>query len=408
MKYLLPLALLGALLNGLTATAQTGSITLTPANFPASPTAVDRYRPAHGVSHPGFVLPQPGAGRVWDYSSLTADSAALEQTYQAPPAAGPFPTAQRRYALATTTPERLALPQHGLWHSFTGEVYEDVRADGRRLLGQTFDEQQFALPSTNGTPGNFLRVPAQTETDYNYRTPLPLTATTNSRSSAYERMFPEITLRELGLNAVRVRLVHYTVIQTDEVVGYGTLQLPKPTGGSAAFPALMVRTHRQEIDSAYLQGQPAPAAVLQALQMEQGQRQDVYQTAFYRENSSQPALLLYHTDATFSTLRNWFSIWFSGEDNLSTITGVRPAQARAGALQAYPNPTTAGQLTLVLPGERQALQVVVRDLLGRQMATAAAVSGQPTPVLQGLSAGLYLVEATTPAGLRSTVRVQVE
>ncbi|MCB2408024.1 T9SS type A sorting domain-containing protein [Hymenobacter lucidus] len=409
MQYLLPAVLISALLAGSTATAQTGAITLTQANFPATPAAVDRYRPMHGALHPDFVPPQPGPGRVWDYRGLSADSLMLEQLYQVPPATTSFLAAPTRsYALSGASPQSYAFPAHGLWHSFTGQQYEALTAQGLLGIGYSLQEQQWPIRQVNNAPGDLLRLPPRAVDQSIYRTPLPLTASTLRRSSSYDRIFLEATVQELGLNTALVRLVRFTFIQTDEVVGYGTLQLPKPAGGSAAFPALMVRTHRQEIDSAYVNGRLAPPLILQALQMEQGQRQDIYQTAFYRENSSQPALLIYHTDASFSTPRNWFSVWFSGEDNLSTITGVRQPQAGAGALRAYPNPVTDGLFTLDLPGERQVLQLVVRDLLGRQVATGSAVSGQPTSVLRDLRGGLYVVEATTAAGRRNTIRVQVE
>lgn len=408
MQYLLPAALISTLLAGSAATAQTGPITLTQANFPATPTAVDRYRPMHAALHPDFVPPQPGPNQVWDYSLLTADSLALEQTYLPPPTTGRFAAATRSYTLPARSPRDFAFPSPGLWNSFAGEQFEALAPDGLQNLGHTLPDQQWLLARADGTAGDFLRLPAQ----FGWRNarlplPLPLTATTSKRSFFYDRDWMEVTVRDLGLSAAGTRVAHHATTQTD-VVGYGTLKLPKPTGGSVAVPALMVRTHIQEIDSAYVNGRLAPAAVLQALHMEQAQRRDIYQTTFYRENSSQPALLIYHTDASFSTPRNWFSIWFSGEDNLSTITGVRQPQAGAGTLRAYPNPVMDGRFTLDLPGERQALQLVVRDLLGRQAAAGSAVSGQPTTVLRGLRAGLYVVEATTAAGRRSAVRVRVE
>ncbi|TGE29323.1 T9SS type A sorting domain-containing protein [Hymenobacter metallicola] len=411
MKYPLLTSLAGVLLAGVlgTAQAQTGPITITQATFTASPASVDQYRPMHAAAHPDFVLPQPGAGRDWDYSKLTADSLTLEQLYQAPPATSPLYVAPTRsYPLPTTAPQDVAFPTHGLWHSFTGRRYEALTASGLVRSGYSVQEQQWPIRQTNNVPGDFLRLPAQTIAQGDVFAPtLPLTVSSARRHYPYDAIFLEATVQELGLQAARVRLVHHVTL-TEEVVGYGTLHLPKPAGGQAAVPALMVRTHIQEIDSAYVNGRLAPPLVLQALHMEQGQRQHIYQTAFYRQNSSQPALLLYHTDASFSTLRNWFSIWFSGEENLSTVTGVRPAQVVVGSLKAYPNPAASGQLTLELPGERQALQLVVRDLQGRSVATAVALPGQPTPVLRGLRAGLYVVEATTQAGTRHSTRVAVE
>ncbi|UOQ50775.1 T9SS type A sorting domain-containing protein [Hymenobacter cellulosivorans] len=416
MKYYLPAALLlGALLTGLTATAQTGPITLTQANFPANATAVDRYLPMHGALHPGFVLPQPGPGQVWDYSTLTADSSALEQTYLPPPATGPFAAATRSYVLPAPSTQNYALPHLGLWTSFTGQGFDVFTPSVLPGIGNppvtigSYPQQQWAIERADRTPGDFLQLPAQNGW-YESRIypPLPLTATSSERGIYHTIHRMEVTVRDLGLNAAKVRVAHHVTTQTD-VVGYGTLKLPKPAGGSVSVPVLMVRTHILTLDTAYINRQLAPAVVLQALRMEQAvQRRDIYQTAFYRENSSQPALLLYHTNASFSTLRNYFSIWFSGEDNLRVITGVRPVQARAGTLQVYPNPVTDGRLTLELPGEQQAVQLIVRDALGRQVATGATLTGQPSTVLRELRAGLYVVEATTPVGQRSTVRVRVE
>jgi hypothetical protein len=216
-----------------------------------------------------------------------------------------------------------------------------------------------------------------------------------------------VTAAALGLTNAPVRLVH-RFTQADSVVGYGTLVLPSPGGAPASFPALLQRTIIRQVDSLYVGSQPAPALLLRSLNMEQGQEHNSFTTAFWRANSSQPALQVYYTDATFQTRRMWFSIWFSGEANLSTAAGVQVGQLPAGALQAYPNPVLDGRFTPELGGSRQPVQLVVRDLLGRQVASTVATTSEPTVVLSGLRPGLYLVEATTRTGQRGTVRVQVQ
>ncbi|MBO2010343.1 T9SS type A sorting domain-containing protein [Hymenobacter negativus] len=408
MKNLLLLGSAAALLM-FSSPAGAQSITLTQANFPASASGVERYMPVTRVPS-SFALPQPGANQAWDYSSLVADSAVAEQHYQVPGAAsGPtFGAATRRYAENTFI---------GISYYVTGasnfpynrENYEALTPSGLQRLGFTLAADQWQLASPNTTAAYTWEVPAQ-QVAYEgpaYQVQFPLTA--SSASAMTYRTVTQLRVTEpgSGLNAAPVRLVH-RVAQTDTVVGYGTMRLPTAMGPSAAFPVLMQRTVMQETDSLYLGSQPAPAQLLETLNMQQGRQYNTFRTAFFRENSAQPALQLFYSNAGFQTLRPWFSIWYSGEANLGTVTSTRAGQLPAGALQAYPNPVTTGRFTLTLAGDRQPVQLIVRDLVGRQVASAATVSGEPTAVLSGLQPGLYSVEATTRDGQRGTVRVQVQ
>jgi hypothetical protein len=391
----------------LPASASAQAITLTPANFPASASTVEQYLPVTRVPS-SFALPQPGANQAWDYSGLVADSTVAVQQYQLPGAAGSFATATRRY-LENTFAGIQYYVTGGVSFPHSKQQYEAQTPGGLQRLGYTLAADQWQLAGPLTTAVYTWDVPAQ-QVAYEglaYRVQFPLTA--NSASATAYRTVTQLRVTEpgAGLNAASVRLVH-RVVQTDSVVGFGTMRLPTAAGPSAAFPVLMQRTVVQETDSLYLGNQPAPAQLLETLYMQQGRQYSTFRTAFFRENSAQPALQLFYTSAAFQALRPLFSIWFSGEASLGTVTSTRAGQLPAGALQAYPNPVADGQFTLTLAGSRQPVQLVVRDLLGRQVAGAASVSGEPTAVLHGLQPGLYLVEATTHDGRRGTVRVRVQ
>ncbi|WP_169515115.1 T9SS type A sorting domain-containing protein [Hymenobacter norwichensis] len=409
MKHLVFLGCLGSLLLGLVSLtqAQTPPFSITQATFPAYPNVLERYLPVHRSQLSSFALPQLGANQLWDYGYLVADSTVLENTYQAPAATNPFPTATRSYTIAQQTTQQYAVAVYGLWASFAGQQYEAITPAGLQRVGYTLQPQQWRIRSTDTTANDVLRLPAQTVAYQGsaYRLQFPVSGI---KTAAYRaEVHLQATVRQLNLSAAPVRLVR-SFTQLDSVAGFGTLRLPAPAGGQASFPAILVRTILRETDSLYLGQQPAPALLLRTLGMQQGQGRDILQTVFYRENSSQPALQFYH-GSSFQTVRTFFGLWFSAEPSLNSIVASsRGSQPLAGSLRAYPNPVVSGEFTVELAGSAQPLQLIVRDLVGRQLARAATLPGHATTALRGLPAGVYLVEATAPDGQRGTMRLQVQ
>jgi hypothetical protein len=88
------------------------------------------------------------------------------------------------------------------------------------------------------------------------------------------------------------------------------------------------------------------------------------------------------------------------------LTATRSAAAGI-ALQAYPNPATAGSTTLLLPaggGRLAVLDAVGRSVREQALPTAAG----PWPVaLTGLTSGLYVLRATLASGQVATASLQV-
>jgi len=98
---------------------------------------------------------------------------------------------------------------------------------------------------------------------------------------------------------------------------------------------------------------------------------------------------------------------YSGE---ATLLGVRASLAAAvGGLSAYPNPLAQGPLVVAAGnGSHAAVTLLVRDVLGRQLAAGAGTLGQPTTLLAGLPQGNYLLEISTADGQRAVQRIAVQ
>ncbi|MBO2012487.1 T9SS type A sorting domain-containing protein [Hymenobacter negativus] len=377
---------LGLLATALSASAQT-PITITQANFPALPTTVEQYSRA---SITGVTPPTTGANQAWDYRALSATSQ-LTNTYNAPPSQPVFAGTTRTFnytlALGPLTVQ--------------GKVHQAYTATGLTGLGSELATQRFGLGALTGSPTDSLVVPAQNVPVSVPVFVFPTTVGTVTRSFQRNGTYGLLTVGLVGLSRVPLRLVQRIAI-VDSVAGWGTMRIPTSAGVSTAIPVLMRRQRSIEVDSFYLGGQPAPAALLQVLGVQQGVVSSDYSDNFYRAGSSQSLAEFGYTSATYQTLN---AVVYSRE--ASVLTATRNALAtELGGLNAYPNPLANGPLTLVAGNaSRQPLRLTVRDVLGRPLATATAITGESTTILNGLPAGTYLLEAEGAAGARSTVRV---
>ncbi|MDB5268608.1 MAG: hypothetical protein JWP58_1648 [Hymenobacter sp.] len=384
MKSLLPFA--AGLATALSASAQT-PIAITQANFPALPTTVEPYSRA---SIAGVTRPTTGASQTWDYRALSATTQGTA-TYNAPPTPAVFAGATRTFdytlALGPLTVQ--------------GKVHQAYTAAGVLGLGSELPTQRFGLAALTGSTTDSLVVPAQNVPANINVFAFPTTVGTVTRSVQRNGTYGLLTVGLVGLTRVPLRLVQ-RIATVDSVAGWGTMRIPTPTGASAPIPVLMRRHRLVEVDSFYLGGQPAPAALLQVLGVQQGAVSGEYSDSFYRAGSSQSLISFGYTSATYQTLQG---AAYSRE--ASVVTASRAAlAAELGGLSAYPNPLAQGPLTLWAGnGSRQPLRLTVRDGLGRALATAPATTGQPTAVLDGLPAGTYLLEVEGATGTRSTVRV---
>ncbi|GAB2969150.1 hypothetical protein GCM10027048_45050 [Hymenobacter coalescens] len=383
---------LTALLSAGAAQAQS-AITINQGNFPATTATVERFQ---DVTLP-VARPATGANQTWNYASVVPTGAVDQSTYIAPPANAAFPTATRAY---NYTVDFGPAP-------ITGVQYQSLNAQGLQDLGFALRQQRIGLQPTTGVRTDSLIIPAQQVTYSNsYIVKFPLTAGSVQRNSYRSASRGILTAQLLQLNRAQVTLVQ-RVSQIDSVAGWGTVRLPAVmgSGATAPIPALLRRTRFRQVDSVYVDGQPASPFLLLILGVQQGQESEGYFDMLFRANSAQPLAFFSYDDDTYQTV-DFAQI--SREANL--VTSARNALATAvGGLQAYPNPTADGRLTVALGnGRQQPVELTVRDLTGRPVRTAPATTGQPSEALRGLPAGTYLVEVQDRSGASSALKVTVQ
>lgn len=381
MKQTFTLLALGLL--ALPALAQS-PITLTQSTFPVSATSTEQYQPA---STAGVSLPATGANQSWDYRTLTpSGSAYTDLNLSVPPNSG--------ISGAQWTRARQAVFGN-IAYVYTG--YYALASTGRMALGRTVTRQAASIASRTGGANDSLVINRQTVL-YGSGTsgvvdfPLPLTSGGRSQTNFRFGVTGTLTAAAVGLNRAPVRIVQrYTFV--DSVAGWGTVRIPvagRPTG-SDPLPVLLIRSRTIRQDSVYLNGQPAPAALLAAFGVTQGAVTATYYDHFWRTGSSQPLLELFYPNRQYTT-PNYVD--YSTESN---VLVVKASSALAAQWQAWPNPLAAGQaLRLALPGAQptQPVQLTLTDALGRQLLQEqlpllGGGATLPAAATQALPVGLY-------------------
>lgn len=388
MKHVLTLSLLA----GISPLAH-AQITITAAQYPATAATVERFQQATVAS---LSTPTLGPNQSWDYRGLVPQGTVNQTTYSVVPAPAPFVGTVRSYNFTS------------MLGPFTIPVtaYEGFSADGFTQLGSSLAAQSFPLTFATGGANDVLAIPAQNVLVNILQLPLPLTATTRVQRTTRAVINTRLTIAGFGLSNVLFQYVQRTTT-VDSVAGWGTLRVPVAgsASGSGALPVLLVRSRETGQDSFYLGGQPAPATLLGALGQTQGSISRSRRQSFYRQNSAQPVLTLVYASNAFAVPTSGS---YSAENTLLT---ARPAAERAqGGLVAWPNPVASGQVlrfTLAEAPQGQPLRLTLRDAVGRAVWHGPAANGHPVS-LPMLPAGLYVAEAESAAGFRTSRRVVVE
>lgn len=388
MKTLLPLVAVGLL-----STAAQAQITINQSNFPATATTVDRLQAA---TLP-LAVPTTGANQTWNYGSATLSGPVRQDAYIAAPTNAAFPTATRAYTYQTAFGPV----------AVNGVQYQSLNAAGLQDLGFGLPLQRISITSLTGGTNDSLVVPAQASVyPASYLVKFPLTVGSRYVSTSRGVATGLLTAQALGLSRAPMRLVQRST-QVDSVAGWGTMRVPAATGSGATapIPVLQRRTRIIQIDSVYQGNQPASPFLLAVLGITQGRVTTTFYDQFFRENSGQILASFTYSSRTFQTL---LGAGFSREANLVTTTRGSLA-TQAGGLLAYPNPSVGQPLTLALGnGQRQSVQLTVRDLSGRQLRVTAATTGQPTDALRGLAAGTYVLDVRALDGSSSALKVTVQ
>ncbi len=137
----------------------------------------------------------------------------------------------------------------------------------------------------------------------------------------------------------------------DSVVGWGRMRVPIPGKGSSEWIQVLQVQHSDIVlDSFFLSGAPAPAALLGAIGVTQGQITTYPSTYFYRAGAFRPLAEAIHSGPTHGS---GLLSFFMHAQNLPVPVSVQSASA-SGSFRMYPNPAKGGAIRIELPDNSKA------------------------------------------------------
>lgn len=223
--------------------------------------------------------------------------------------------------------------------------------------------QAYTLSNFTGSSADSIVFPVQGYILPTSRTIMQFPYTANSawKSSSRHAVDFNLTVTSSGLNKTPGKHVFY-LHEQDTVVGWGKMTVYTASGNSLPSDVLMLQSSFYAIDSFYLAGSPAPAPLMTAFGISQGQKTGAnYAYNFYRKGSYGYFMRAnFGTDNTFSTM----SSAFIATDNVfaTDIDDEKPLYAT----MLFPNPANTAQLNIKVIGKEVELShFTITDIVGR-------------------------------------------
>ncbi len=225
----------------------------------------------------------------------------------------------------------------------------DHNSNGVVEKGINISPQGFDLMSFTGSVLDSLIVPGQNIFYATPKTlmPFPFTNTYTQNYTNARRVVDFILhVPSFGLNYTPCQHIYYEH-RKDSVAGWGTMRVYTPNGPSAPYDVLMCKTSAYAIDSFYVSGVPASAALQNAFQIAQGQKtneRNFYN--FYRKGAFNYLFRAYYgADNTFTTMEEAFA----AADNVAPLA-INETPPNNFSTFIYPNPCVQQDIHLSIFG----------------------------------------------------------
>lgn len=247
-----------------------------------------------------------------------------------------------------------------------------IESTGIKTYGERLTRQAFSLAAQSGVPTDSIVILAQ---DVIYSAPqvqMPYPATIGTKWNSTSKSTTNLTITYTpgaplpGINNQPAQR-KTTTTSTAEVVGWGFLKVKRLDGKSSGIRSvLQVKNTISTTDSLFINGAPAPAILLQAAGLTQGETRIVYQKSYYREYEMLPMLNITYEEATFTTRKdvNVHTQRLPYPDGVNDVTNVAMAEI-------FPNPSN-GTFTVRVPESTPgAWAYQVTDITGKTVATGS-------------------------------------
>ncbi len=300
--------------------------------------------------------PVGAANATWDYGSIWGNTPNTADFY---PEVIPF------FTNAGVDVYRLMFKNMN--PNFGYEMYQefDFNAGGVHDIAVDILEQNNTLQPFTGNINDSIFIPAQSYIINEPRRIVDFPFTANSAWSSSSRRVTEMVFNipSYGLNYAPVQHA-YTWVRQDTIVGWGKMRVYTADGPSIYYDVLMDKISEHTVDSFYLNGTPAPALLLAAFGVAQGQiTEEVYRYNFYRKGSfNYLASYFYDNDETFSNILNAFI----HTDDIETAPPSAVLEEATYATVLYPNPTLGSEINIKFLGKSiDAGSYTITDAMGR-------------------------------------------
>jgi hypothetical protein len=328
------------------------------------------------------IVPSEGEGQVWDFSYLD-----------------PVETRVREYLSAaadTVLPNAFQKENTNLFFQafpIPSTIYTGLDDEGWYDLGRVTTTVKYPIAQITGSPTDTLAFPGFTQ-QYPGRInsiQFPLAYGDEWEQMHVEQTPFELTVAAFGLNQTPGRNVR-RLTELREVVGSGEILLPRGENEpQLAAEVLMVRVTTTVLDSFFLGGAPAPAPLLGAFGISQGQVSVLIRYVFYRPGVAAPVADIFG-DTRYITFRPQ-----TAEEIVSVRENFLPS------VRYYPNPIAAGTPLTIEAGQPLGSgQVEILDLQGRsvfqKVFTAEGGQSLTLDLPANLHTGLYVYHLRNTAG----------
>lgn len=345
----------------------------------------------------GLASPTQGANQTWNYSSAQPVGDFL--IFYDPASNPSFPGA------TLSLDNSIPIIQGRVWYitHFFGTY-----ADGLKGIGYKVQEQRYGIGDLTQNNSDSLIMDEQNVLytgDGRLLLKYPTTEGSKWSAKYVDEIKFSVTVGAFFLNkAPGIRRMIYT--EDYEVLGWGKSSFQ--INGEASNPedALLIKRTRTMVDSFYLNGQPAPQALLMAFGISQGQKSSSYRMALMIPNIQPRAVFWY--DSAFSKIDN---AEFMTNDLTSGSSSVN--ETSLGSLQIFPSPLSGNQI--FISGLHNASSVTSAELLDITGKRVAVLSISPTSsstmtaeINRKPTAGLYLLRMHGENGQSGTVRISIQ
>jgi hypothetical protein len=329
----------------------------------------------------GFVIPSVGVNRQWNYSNLTKTG--VDNRTMIVPSNVNFPTA----TYVDTNVSTVFIPG---WYYYYDPYLENA-PDGVKYLGYVVKNQRYGIQMT-GNPKDSCIFPEQflVYGNPNMFMPFPSTMSSSWHLDHRNVLNFQLTIASYGLNKTSCQKVTH-IVGVDTVVSWGKMRIPTNLGPSLAYDVLLVKRMISFTDSFYMAGTPAPAGLLNAFGVAQGQRSSSGRYLFWREDARYTLLMVNFDSLDCSRVKD---VFYDGTAEYDPNYGFEDLQ-NSGEIAIYPNPASE---RLFIKSTKIFSEYFIYNQVGDLI--SSGIIRQNTINLEDIPRGLYFAKLKSGTGTK--------